>query len=183
MRIAFTGAQGTGKTTLISKLKYTLPNYVIYDEVVRKLVKRTGISINREADDYSQIAITNEQVRLASESYFKKENALFDRCIIDSHSFTEHDYKDGLVSKKTYNYSQQMFLMVFKYFPYDLVIYIPPKIELIEVGVRDTEVAYRDAIDKIMKRQILRRGVISHNLKSVSLENRIEEIKLLLMEL
>ena len=75
-----------------------------------------------------------------------------------------------------------MFLMVFKYFPYDLVIYIPPKIELIEDGVRDTEVAYRDAIDKIMKRQILRRGVISHTLKSISLENRIEEIKLLLME-
>ena len=75
-----------------------------------------------------------------------------------------------------------MFLMVFKYFPYDLVIYIPPKIELVEDGVRDTEVIYRDAIDKIMKQQILKRGVISHTLKSVSLENRIEEIKLLLME-
>ena len=75
-----------------------------------------------------------------------------------------------------------MFLMVFKYFPYDLVIYIPPKIELIEDGVRDIEVTYRDKIDKIMKQQILRRGVISYTLKSVSLENRIEEIKLLLME-
>ena len=75
-----------------------------------------------------------------------------------------------------------MFLMVFMYFPYDLVIYIPPKIELVEDGVRDTEVIYRDAIDKIMKQQILRRGVISHTLKSISLENRIEEIKLLLME-
>ena len=67
MRIAFTGAQGTGKTTLISKLKYAMPNYVIYDEVVRKLVKRIGISINREVDDYSQIVNTNEQLRLASE--------------------------------------------------------------------------------------------------------------------
>ena len=182
MRIALSGAQGTGKTTLIKELKTLLPNYTVYDEVVRNLIKRTGIFINREADDYSQITITNEQVRLASETYFKKENALFDRCIIDSHSFTEYDYKNGTVSKKTYNYSQQMFLMVFKYFPYDLVIYIPPKIKLIEDGVRDTEVAYRDEINKIMRRQISRKGVASHVLTGVSLEDRIKEVRFLLTE-
>ena len=183
MRIALTGAQGTGKTTLMNELKRGsfLPHYTFYDEVVRNLVKRTGISINRKADDYSQTAITNEQVRLASETTFNTPNAFFDRCIVDSHAFTVFDYKNGQISEKVYMYSREMLKMVFTYFPYDMVIYIPPKIQLVEDGVRDTDIRYRNKIDQLMIDVLNYKSVKSsptkvHTLLEISVQGRIEEI-------
>jgi len=183
MRIALSGAQGTGKTTLINELKRGsfLPHYTFYDEVVRNLVKRTGISINREADDYSQTAITNEQVRLASETTFNTPNAFFDRCIVDSHAFTIFDYVREQISKKVYMYSSEMLKMVFTYFPYDMVIYIPPKIQLVEDGVRDTDVQYRNRIDKLMTNVLNYNSIKSsstkiYTLTEISVQGRIKEI-------
>ncbi len=183
MRIALSGAQGTGKTTLINELKNSssLPHYTFYDEVVRNLVKRTGISINREADDYSQTAITNEQVRLASETTFNTPNAFFDRCIVDSHAFTIFDYVREQISKKVYMYSSEMLKMVFTYFPYDMVIYIPPKIQLVEDGVRDTDVQYRNRIDKLMTNVLNYNSIKSsstkiYTLTEISVQGRIKEI-------
>ncbi len=183
MRIALSGAQGTGKTTLINELKNSssLPHYTFYDEVVRNLVKRTGISINREADDYSQTAITNEQVRLASETTFNTPNAFFDRCIVDSHAFTIFDYVREQISKKVYMYSSEMLKMVFTYFPYDMVIYIPPKIQLVEDGVRDTDVQYRNRIDKLMTNVLNYNSIKSsstkiYTLTEISVQDRIKEI-------
>jgi nicotinamide riboside kinase len=183
MRIALSGAQGTGKTTLINELKRGsfLPHYTFYDEVVRNLVKRTGISINRKADDYSQTAITNEQVRLASETTFNTPNAFFDRCIVDSHAFTIFDYVREQISKKVYMYSSEMLKMVFTYFPYDMVIYIPPKIQLVEDGVRDTDVQYRNRIDKLMTNVLNYNSIKSastkiYTLTEISVQDRIKEI-------
>ena len=183
MRIALTGAQGTGKTTLINELKRGsfLPHYTFYDEVVRNLVKRTGISINRKADDYSQTAITNEQVRLASETTFNTPNSFFDRCIVDSHAFTIFDYVREQISKKVYMYSSEMLKMVFTYFPYDMVIYIPPKIQLVEDGVRDTDVQYRNRIDKLMTNVLNYNSIKSsstkiYTLTEISVQGRIKEI-------
>ena len=183
MRIALSGAQGTGKTTLINELKNGsfLPHYTFYDEVVRNLVKRTGISINRKADDYSQTAITNEQVRLASETAFNTPNAFFDRCIVDSHAFTIFDYVREQISKKVYMYSSEMLKMVFTYFPYDMVIYIPPKIQLVEDGVRDTDVQYRNRIDKLMTNVLNYNSIKSsstkiYTLTEISVQGRIKEI-------
>ncbi len=183
MRIALSGAQGTGKTTLINELKRGsfLPHYTFYDEVVRNLVKRTGISINRKADDYSQTAITNEQVRLASETTFNTPNAFFDRCIVDSHAFTIFDYVREQISKKVYMYSSEMLKMVFTYFPYDMVIYIPPKIQLVEDGVRDTDVQYRNRIDKLMTNVLNYNSIKSsstkiYTLTEISVQGRIKEI-------
>ena len=184
MRIALSGAQGTGKTTLMNELKSGsfLPHYTFYDEVVRNLVKRTGISINREADDYSQTAITNEQVRLASETSFNTPNAFFDRCIVDSHAFTIFDHINKQISEKVYMYSREMLKMVFTYFPYDMVIYIPPKIQLVEDGVRDTDVRYRNEIDQIMFKSLNYNNSIQssptkiYTLTEISVQGRIKEI-------
>ena len=148
---------------------------------MRNLVKRTGISINREADDYSQTAITNEQVRLASETTFNTPNAFFDRCIIDSHAFTIFDYVREQISKKVYMYSSEMLKMVFTYFPYDMVIYIPPKIQLVEDGVRDTDIRYRNKIDQLMTNVLNYNSVKSsptkiYTLTGISVQDRISEI-------
>jgi nicotinamide riboside kinase len=148
---------------------------------VRNLVKRTGISINREADDYSQTAITNEQVRLASETVFNTPDAFFDRCIVDSHAFTIFDYMSGQISETVYRYSREMLKTVFTYFPYDMVIYIPPKIQLVEDGVRDTDIRYRNKIDQLMSEVLNYTSIKSsttkiHTLAEISIQDRVDEI-------
>ena len=74
-----------------------------------------------------------------------------------------------------------MLKMVFTYFPYDMVIYIPPKIQLVEDGVRDTDVQYRNRIDKLMTNVLNYNSIKSsstkiYTLTEISVQGRIKEI-------
>ena len=59
MKIAFTGAQSTGKTTLLKELKRdnTLAlQYDFRDEITRRMQKK-GLSINEGGSDITQLLI------------------------------------------------------------------------------------------------------------------------------
>jgi nicotinamide riboside kinase len=175
MRIAFTGAQGTGKTTLIKALSNYLPNYIINEELVRSLVKTSKVKINKEADDASQNIITTEHLRTAVESYYSNKNVIFDRCVLDSFVYAKESYNHNLISKSCVEYAASVIDIINKYYPYDIVIYIPPKLDLVEDGVRDTNIEYRDNIDSIF-REVITWHKCNHVLTSVKLSDRINEV-------
>ncbi len=151
MRIAFVGAQGTGKTTLVNKLAghggYDNWNHV-YQEVVRELIKTKDIKINRDGDNYSQDLVSVTHLNNAMEAHYNKPNALFDRCIIDSHAY---GMTCSNVNVKSLDFSRHMIDVIFKNYPYDLLIYVPPYNEFLkEDGVRDTDSKYQQEVDKNM---------------------------------
>jgi len=183
MRVAFTGAQGTGKTTLLKALKEKFPEYAMHDEIVRNLNKRYPMGISREGTDYTQAMISNEHLNLAAYSFYNEHNAFFDRCIVDSHSFAIDMYDRMFISENAILYSKHIFDTIFQYFPYDLIIYIPPTIKLVEDGVRDTDIEYQQTIDKIMKNQleeIDKSRVCIHTLRALSVKHRIEVVEFLI---
>ncbi len=65
MKIAFTGAQSTGKTTLLEALKANQSykyDYEFVDEITRRMVKK-GLKINEEGSDTTQLLIMNEHIK------------------------------------------------------------------------------------------------------------------------
>ena len=90
-KIVFTGAQGTGKTTILEKFKED--GYDVITEVVRKLAKQ-GININKDGDENGQQTIFNVYKGLLS----SKDNYVSDRCLIDVTAYTIYLNKQGKVS-------------------------------------------------------------------------------------
>ncbi len=183
MKIAFVGAQGTGKTTLVNKLKIAMPWMHVYDEVVRTLAKNPNVKINKEGDDYSQDLISLTHLRNAQEAKYAHKYSLFDRCIIDSHAYALQCMKDGFVSTNSVNYSSRIMNTILKTFPYDLIIYIPPFEEFLkEDGVRDTDVEYQEKIANHMK-SVIHMLKNSHpdlevaELETIGIDERVQEIK------
>ena len=94
--IAFTGAQGTGKTTMRGKVAeylrnddmYVLENYVGVNESVSRDAAQLGFEINLEADFESQYYMTASYITadLRTRMFAKKHNVdyvLVDRSILD----------------------------------------------------------------------------------------------------
>jgi|TARA_B110000914_G_scaffold39362_1_gene32775 nicotinamide riboside kinase len=183
MKIAFVGAQGTGKTTLVNKLKLAMPWMHVYDEVVRTLATNPNVKINKEGDDYSQDLITLTHLRNAQEASYAHKYSLFDRCIIDSHAYAMQCMQDGFVSSVSVNYSSRIMNAIFNTFPFDLIIYIPPYKEFLkEDGVRDTDSEYQEKISIHMKNTIhvLKNSHPDLNvveLETIGIDERIKEIK------
>ena len=82
----FTGAQGTGKTTLLNKVKVFYPDYIFITEIVRNLNKTKNIKINELGDETSQIIIFNTylEILLTQDMYIS------DRSLIDVVSYTKY---------------------------------------------------------------------------------------------
>src|SRR6056300_857795 len=79
MRIAFTGAQSTGKTTLLNALKADEAfryKYEFIDEITRRMQKK-GLKINEAGGNTTQLLIMNEHIK-----NLLYENVIMDRCML-----------------------------------------------------------------------------------------------------
>ena len=77
MIVSFTGAQSTGKTTLLNQMRNweCLKDYTFIDEITRN-IKKKGMSINEKGNDDTQTAIMNAHI----ENLKKGDNLILDRC-------------------------------------------------------------------------------------------------------
>lgn len=170
MIVSFTGAQSTGKSTLLDALvKANKGNesIVFVPEVTRILKREYGIPINEEASVMTQYQITCDHYKNA----FKKEPAhvklkVLDRCALDGTVYCEHfswwkQWGDGrqlanergldtnndftteweMVKRMSCRYLSEMFAK------YDIVFYTDPKdVPLVDDGERSASVSFRDDI-------------------------------------
>ena len=182
MRIAFVGAQGTGKTTLVNRLAgphLGKDRPYVYQEVVRDLMRNRKIKINREGDNFSQDLVSITHLNNAMESHYNIPDALFDRCIIDSHAY---GMTCSAVTVKSLDFSRNMIDVIFKNYPYDLLIYVPPYNEFLkEDGVRDTDSKYQQEVDQNMRNLIKcveeDHGVDVLRISEIGIDERLSEIK------
>ena len=95
----FTGAQSTGKTTLLKKVKTLYPYRFDYVDEVTRRIKRFGVPINNEAKNYNltQSLIINDHLvnytKVFEESDDTVRDLLLDRCIVDGYIYTKYFYK------------------------------------------------------------------------------------------
>ena len=147
MRIGFTGAQGSGKTTLAKLIKQHDDKTVFVPSTARVALQQ-GYKINTEADPLSQLLTTVS--RIAAEYEAVGELIISDRTPLDSLAYTNYQY-DHIWSEeeKTQFYMDSSFSLVEQAMRnYDHIFYCPPYFAPTDDGVRSGDTAYQKAIDE-----------------------------------
>ena len=174
MIISFTGAQSTGKTTLLNELKKwkEFEDYVFIDEITRN-VSKLGMNINERGDDATQTAIMNAHI----ENLRKGDNLILDRCSLDGVVYTHYLYLHGRVSRDTFDYARQIFTETC--LKYDKIFYLKPEFNIVDDGVRSSSVQFRDEIADIFERYITEFNLGKWNVVELSgsVEDRLKAIK------
>ena len=141
MKIAFTGAQSTGKTTLLKELKRDPElslKYDFRDEITRRM-QRKGLSINESGDDITQLLIMNSHIKNSL-----IDNVIMDRCALDGLIYTDWMYGKGKVQQWVIEYAENVFNLLID--RYDYIFYLTPEFDIEDDGVRSTDIDFRNDI-------------------------------------
>ncbi len=153
MRIAITGAQSTGKSTLLRYLKQDddLKGFEFIDELTRKIAAK-GININEEGSNMSQIFT----VTIHAENIVK-DHFISDRCALDGLVYTKWLFDQGKVDKWILDYAIGVAKEVIP--RYDYIFYLPAEIPIEDDGVRSADVKFRDDIVALFEKYTKELGV------------------------
>ena len=170
MRIGITGAQSVGKTTLLNALRSEkfFKDFIICDEVTRR-VKSYGLPINEEGTDTTQKLIMNEHIF----NVFMFNDMLTDRTALDGLVYSTYLYKQNQISISTMKYVRQVFDKVWP--EYDHVFYIEPEFDIVDDGVRSTNLSFRNEIADLFETTIEKEKLTMHSVKG-SVRNRVNSI-------
>ena len=145
MKIAFTGAQGTGKTTSCYKLAHDLkikyPNKTVM--MLNENASDCPLPINKNATQNSQLWIFTNQIRREIELCTRYDIVVCDRTIADAIAYTTYmQYRD---------LSDIMLDMcLFHLDTYDFIVYKDVDNDYgYDDGIRD--ISFRSTIDGILK--------------------------------
>lgn len=139
MRIALSGVQCTGKSTLLKEME-KLPEFKSYEiiyEVVRKMMNE--IKINEDGDKNTQ-----EKILDAHLYNLKPENVITDRCIVDCIAYGVYGHKHGNIS--TDDFAKFITRAGSHLRDYDVIFYIRPEFEMQDDGVRSLNTKFRDEV-------------------------------------
>ena len=169
MKVSFTGAQSTGKTTLLEAIKqnegfrYT---YEFIDEITRRMIKK-GLKINEDGGNTTQLLIVNEHIKNTLYT-----DAIMDRCIIDGVVYTEWLWREGKVERWVLEYAEN----VFNYYKdrYDYIFYLKPEFDIVADGTRSINTKFRDEIVDLFEKYIEKVNVPVIYLTG-SVEERLEK--------
>lgn len=156
MLISFTGAQCTGKTTLLKECKSTYSDeWRFVDEVTRKVMREDGLTINEDGDNLTQLFILKEH--LQNHVVPGGEKWILDRCILDGYVYTRWLWEQGSVEKWVLDYAGCLLSMLGKRL--DVILYTEPDdIPIEDDGERSIDKSFRDDIIKIYE-DLLTRSV------------------------
>ena len=168
MKIGFCGTMSVGKTTLVNALK-ELPefkNYHFRTERSKHLMN-LGIPLNTDSTLKGQLVFASERA-----AELMQEKIITDRTVIDVMAFC--DLSKSMLDHEKFYLNATLYYLVDEY---DILFYVSPEgVEIEDNGVRETNVEYRDAIDKKIKSIIgmYRRDAITI---SGTVKERIEQVK------
>jgi len=151
MIFSFTGAQSTGKTTLLNHLQKCNGAYPFefVPEVTRLVMRDYQMPINENCDDLTQMLIMTEHVRNV---YKDKANHLirgvhqiFDRCALDGIVYSLWLQHNDKISRRCYDACDLIYEDLKD--KYDVIFYTSPDdVKLVDDGERSVDVKFRSDI-------------------------------------
>lgn len=181
----FTGAQSTGKTTLLKKVKTLYPYRFDYVDEVTRRIKRFGVPINNEAKNYNltQSLIINDHLvnytKVFEGSDDTVRDLLLDRCIVDGYIYTKYFYRHGKVSCRVLDFAEHWFKELTP--KYDVIFYTNPgDVKLVDDGERSIDAEFRKEIIDLYETEFLDKYDNICILKG-SVEERLEIMKIGMM--
>lgn len=165
MLIAITGAQGTGKTTLLNELRKNnalSTTFTFVSEITRHL-KAKGFEINEAGNDATQIAIMQAHVDTTS-----LINAIMDRCALDGLVYSTYLFEHGQINAETMEYVRETFVSLVD--RYGLIFYIRPEFKLVDDSIRSVNTEFRDRV-----RELFDQYISYYKLPVIILHGSVEE--------
>jgi len=156
MLVSFTGAQSTGKSTLLnlSKVDPTYRKWNFVPEVTR-VVKKMGHDINELGTDTTQLFIFAEHLK----NHHNNHDTVLDRCIVDGVVYTQYLASVGKVSKWVVHHGMNLLEMLLP--KLDIIFYTDPNIPLVDDGERSVDIDFRKNIIKIFEQTLSRPDIAS----------------------
>lgn len=154
MRIAVTGAQCVGKSTLVNAFKARWSMYSSPEKTYRDLIKEKNLSLNESGTMHSQTIIRDVLVDLALENTGKTKT-IHDRCVLDNLAYTfwlAENNKLGEDKKTISDFVANSILLTKESLKfYDIVFWLPinPNIPVQESENRSNSEQFREDINNI----------------------------------
>lgn len=185
MLISFSGAQSTGKTTLLKHLEECndgddLP-FKFVPEVTRLVKRKYDLPINEDGTDVTQLLIIGEHLRNAYRSDSQGDYSyILDRCALDGLVYTHWLCDKRKVGMNVYNFAEYIFSLTIQ--KYDVIFYTSPDdVKLEADGERSDNASFRNEIIELFERYIKTRD-INVVVLAGTVEERLQTIKATLAE-
>ena len=174
MKYIFTGAQSTGKSTILNHFEEQ--GYPTITEVVRNLAKQ-GVKVNEMGDEKSQQLIFNTYYDLLS----NEKDYVSDRGLIDVMAYTTYLYSHGKISREIYEYQLGMTGKFLDDHIDDTVyFYFPIEFPVADDGFRSTDEEFRKEIDINILNLLIKFEIVFIEVKG-SVEERIDIVNRTMM--
>ncbi len=173
MIVSFTGAQSTGKTTLLNILKSKNKDINFIDEVTRRINREYDLPINESGSSLTQLMIIADHVANIFRKY-DSDLVILDRCIIDGLVYSEWLYDNNNISISMIDLATEIYHSIYK--KYDIIFYTDPKdVELVDDGERSIDKQFRDDIISSFDYRI--KSLNNVVVLSGTVEERLETVK------
>ena len=181
--ISFSGAQCTGKTTLLKRLRECNSDVNFVPEVTRLIKREYGVDINEAGDEMTQSLIITEHFKNINNHNKQDRSSILDRCILDGLIYTDWLETNRGLRNWCSTYAYHVFE---KYITsYDVIFYTDSSdVKIEDDGERSIDVKFRNNIiagfsDWITNNPRVRDRVV---VLSGTVEERLETIKKTLAE-
>jgi len=172
MIISFTGAQSTGKTTLLNLIKDLNPYLDSIDEVTRRIKREYNLPINEDGGDITQTMIMSDHIANIFRKY--DSDVIFDRCALDGVVYTQWLYNKGKVSKEVLQWAKKIYNTLID--KYDAIFVTSPEdVPLVDDGERSVDIDFREEIIDIFNMYIDDIKIYSREVNLFVVEGSIEE--------
>ena len=151
MIFSFTGAQSTGKTTLLNHLHKCNGDFPFefVPEVTRLVMRDYQMPINENGGDLTQMLIMTEHVRNVyrnkADHLIRGVHQIFDRCALDGIVYSLWLRDNNKISKRCYDACDLIYEELKD--KYDIIFYTSPDdVKLVNDGERSVDVKFRNDI-------------------------------------
>lgn len=148
MRIAISGAQNVGKTTLIKSFLQKWQMYKTPEKTYRDIIKDSGLPHSSNTTPETQLLVLDWMTQ--SLEFNKEEKyVIYDRCPLDNLAYTLHATENNLVSEEVLGLTVDIVRRSLKNLDVIFWLKFDPSIKVVKDDLRDTNINYIREIDDI----------------------------------
>jgi len=150
MRISISGAQNTGKTTLVKNFLHRWPMYGTLSKSYRDVLVENDLEHSSNTNEETQLLILDWMMQMQS-AIPKDTNVIYDRCTWDNLAYTlaanANDKISDEVTAATISFVRESMKNI------DIIFWIPfsNNIQVVDDGVRDSNIDNIKDIDNVFR--------------------------------
>ena len=159
MRVAVIGPQNTGKSTFIKDFITAHPEYTSPTRTYRDVVAERGLHINQLTGRESQELIRDFLIDQVATNTL--QHVIFDRTVIDNYVYTKIAEGNGGIDAAFVTDTWHKSIEALRHL--DMLFFVPTaaSISLVNDELRDTDVAFIDAVNREFKDVLLKIRTLS----------------------